>query len=150
MFATKVFCDRNLGLLQLRRNVTVSEVKNGYLEILQNPALQHDTRILTDAREVTDIAVDFPGMLMAVLSVKHELGRLSSSSRAILMVHGETHFGIARMFEQVVDSVTRLRMRVVQDPWDAARALRMSEAELTTILAWREDGATLPPLGTAG
>jgi hypothetical protein len=134
--------DHNLFLLRFSGRMTIAEGKAAFLDIMRHDGFHPDVRMLTDTRAVTEAVVDFAGIFAAVHSVLGLMSRFGPGARSVILVGNDTHFGMARMLEQVVDALARLQMRVVSSVAEGAAQVGLSEATLEQILD--AEGA-LPP-----
>ena len=134
--------DHNLFLLRFSGRLTISEGKAAFLDIMRHDGFHPDVRMFTDTRAVTEAVVDFAGIFAAVQSVLGLMNRLGPEALSVILVGNDTHFGMARMLEQVVDALARLQMRVVSSVAEGAAQVGLSEATLEQILD--AEGA-LPP-----
>jgi 2-hydroxy-3-keto-5-methylthiopentenyl-1-phosphate phosphatase len=144
MGVVSVYPELKLGILLLQGHVTVPEVKQGYLDMMRHPQLGLDLKMFADARGVTEVTADFLSMLSATYSVKRELDRLSQESRCVMLVASDTNYGIARMFQQVVNSVSWVNIHIVSDITLAEQRLGLLPGQLTPLLQFDA------PVGRAG
>jgi hypothetical protein len=138
--------DRNLLVLGLTGPLDVRDGKAAFLDLFLHPGCGTDVHILTDARDVTDTSLDFAGMLLAAQGLLPQIGRLGSEALCVILVGNETHFGMARMLEQIVEALAQRRIRVVGSVAEAARELGLDPDALTALLA----GATAQALPAGG
>jgi 2-hydroxy-3-keto-5-methylthiopentenyl-1-phosphate phosphatase len=134
MGLVSVHPDLKLGILLLKGHVTVPEVKQGYLDLIRHPQLSPDMKMFADARGVTEVTADFLSMLSATYSVKRDLDRLSRESRCVMLVASEMNFGIARMFQQVVGSVSWVNIHIVSELAVAETRLGLAPGVLAPLL----------------
>jgi hypothetical protein len=66
----------------------------------------------------------------------------------VILVGNETHFGMARMLEQIVEALTQRRIRVVGSVAEAARELGLGPDALAALL--EVPAAQALPAGGAG
>lgn len=140
--------DRNLLLLGLTGPLGVRDGKAAFLDLFLHPGCGPDVQILTDARGVTETSLDFAGMLLAAQSLLPQIGRLGPEALCVILVANETHFGMARMLEQIVEALTQRRIRVVDSVAEAAFELGLDPDALAALL--EGPAAQALPAGGAG
>lgn len=134
--------DTGLILVQFAGRMTVADGRAAFLELMARPGFDPEVPILVDMLGVTDLVADFMSILLAVQGVRAQLGRFRPQSRVVALVGGETHYGMARIVEQVVETVSDLRIRVTLTVTEAAAHLGMTETEVSALLA---QARALPP-----
>lgn len=135
--------ERNLFVLRFHGLLTAGDGKRGFLDIVGHPGFHPDVWILTDTRAVTEARIGFTDMFTTALSVLSEIRRFSPKARAVILVGNETQFGLARMLEQVIDSLASLLIWTAATPAEAAEALGITEPELESL------ARPVPPLPPA-
>ena len=127
-------CERNgIFVLIFQDRITVSDGRRAFLDVINHPGFDPMVPILADLRGVTDLAVDFPGMFMAVQAVLKHIRRFSAQSKTVLLTGNDMQYGTARMLQQVVEAVSQLRFTVVDSTDEAAAKLGLSVADLETL-----------------
>lgn len=127
--------ESNLFVLRFHGTLTTAEGKAAFLEVVRHAEFNDAARLIMDTRGVTEARLDFAGLFAGVQSVLREIGRFGPSALGVVLVRGETHFGLARMLEQVVEALAHRHIRVVTSVEDAAAQLDMPPALLDGILA---------------
>ena len=107
--------------------------KQAFLDIVRHPSFTPASRIFWDVRAVDDAIVEFGPLFGAVQSVIAALLQFTAESRAVILVEDDTHFGMARMLEQIVDAVSPLRVRVARTLAEAERHLALPEGLLSKL-----------------
>jgi hypothetical protein len=134
--------DHNLFLLRFSGRMTIAEGKAAFLDIMRHDGFHPDVRMLTDTRAVTEAVVDFAGIFAAVHSVLGLMSRFGPGARSVILVGNDTHFGMARMLEQVVDALARLQMRVVSSVAEGAAQVGLSKRRWSRF--WTPRGPCRP------
>lgn len=152
MHSLSILPDDRLIFLYMHDHLTVSEARQAFLEIIAHPGFDPAIPILVDIRRVSEVAADFKGVFMAVQTVKAEMRRFGPQSRFVVLAGDGMPYGMARMLQQVVEVVARLRIWVVASAEEASAILGMPVDELEVMCAAEAGRAAdhLPDQLTAG
>ncbi len=121
-------------ILRFEGRFDVPTGKAAFLAIVRHPSFTPASGIFWDVRAVTEAIVEFGPLFAAVQSVLAALLRFNAESRAVILVEDDTHFGMARMLEQIVDAVSPLHVRVARTLSEAERHLALPEGRLSDLL----------------
>ncbi len=135
MHDLKFVKEKNLFVLQFLGPMSVGDGKRAFLEIVRHPEFNPDVWMFTDTRGVTEARFDFTGIFTGVQGVLSDMRKFSPQARSVILVAGETHFGLARMLEQIVDALAHLQIRVTATPEEAAAQLDMTAEALLALLS---------------
>ena len=113
--------------------IPVEEGRRAFLEIVAHPGFDPEIPIYVDIRAVTEVDADFPRVFMAVQAVKAEMRHFGDMSCMVILAGDGSAYGMARMLQQVVEAVARLRMRVVASMGEASALLGLSAEILETV-----------------
>lgn len=127
--------DHNLFVLRFHGLMTVDDGTRAFREMVRHPSFHSAAWVMADTRGVTEAQVDFAGTFASVQGLLGDMAKFGGGSRAVLLVQGETHFGLARMLEQIMAALANLKIRVVATPAEAALHLDLSVERLEALLA---------------
>ncbi|MGB4828672.1 MAG: hypothetical protein WBP18_15640 [Paracoccaceae bacterium] len=134
MYCLTLSSDPRIFILQFRDRMTVSEARQGFVDIVAHPEFDPAIPIFAVLRGVTELVADFPGIFGAVQAVRKQIKRFGPGSKCVILAGNEVHYGVARMLEQIVDAMSQLRIRVVARADEAAKALGLTVEALEALM----------------
>jgi hypothetical protein len=113
----------NLVCFRFHDTVSIADARKAFEDYVTHPGFDPAYVMLTDARRVTNIEANFSGILAEVQALARYLRRFEKGALSVVLVSGNTTFGMVRMLEQILDFTSRIKMRVAwteQEVFDLA------------------------------
>ncbi len=111
-YKIQVHTPRQIALFRFDGAVTVKEAKQAFLDYVEMPDFNPDFVMLSDARTVTQIDAAFTQILSNLFGLSRPLSKFSSGALSVVMVSDDTVFGSARMLEQALDYISKIKLRI--------------------------------------
>jgi hypothetical protein len=124
-----------LALFRFHGMVTVAEAKAAFEDYVAHPGFDPRFVMLSDARAVTEIDATFGAIFVNVLGLGGLLRRFSDEALSVVLVEEGMVFGMVRMLEQVLDALSRIKMRIAWTVEEAATLTGRPAEALHALLA---------------
>ncbi len=135
-YKIQIHTPREIALFRFDGAVTVKEAKQAFLDYVDLPGFNPDFVMLSDARAVTQIDAGFTQILTSLFGLSRPLSKFSSGALSVVLVGSDTVFGSARMLEQALDYVSKIKLRIC-DAEPAAMEMCSQKGETFEAL-WQE------------
>ena len=135
MYVMTIRPEKGLVHFRFRDRLTVAEFRRAFLDFAEGPGFDPTYLMLTDTRDVTELVADFQSIFNAVQGLSRVFARFDREAKCVLLVTGDTHFGMARMLEQIVEVFSPIRIKAVQTLAEASAQSGLSLAELAEVLS---------------
>lgn len=115
--------------------VSVKEAKQCFLDYVAHPDFDPTYVMLTDARGVDEIDASYRDILLNVMGLIKPLRHFKDKALSVILVENDMAYGMAHMLQQVLDSVSPIRVQTVEDEVSALALIDRPEKDFTTFLA---------------
>lgn len=130
-----VFPEHEIALFHMCGHVTVKEAKQCFLEYVAHPEFHPNYVMLTDARGVTEIDGTYRDILFGVMGLVAPLRRFKKQALSVVLVDSDLAFGMGHILQQVLDSVSPIRMRLTEDEATALALMGRTEETFDALHA---------------
>ena len=128
-----IFPQQRISLFRFEGQVSVAIARKAFESYVQHPDFDPSYPMITDARGVLEVDASFRQIVRNILGLSRPLCRFDRPVPSVVLVGNDTVFGMVRMLEQVLDSVSRIELRAVWSEAEALSLARRTEVRLEEV-----------------
>ncbi|RPE71073.1 hypothetical protein EDD53_0186 [Pacificibacter maritimus] len=128
-----IYHDLKISILTLSGNMTASAGADLISSYTYRPDFSASYPTLVDARELTDFDSRYLEVYRSFLSINKSFDRFDEDSKVMILVSCEAIYGMMRMADQVVDSMSNFHHDVTLDEAHALAWLGRTEPTVEAI-----------------
>ena len=135
-FRYEIRADLKLACFKFLDRVSIAEARQAFESYVADPGFDPSHAMLSDARAVTAIDASFVGILSNVHSLGRQLRAFDAGGVSVVLVDGETTFGMVRMLEQILDFTSKIKMRIATTEAEALALVGVRDADFSRLFAF--------------
>lgn len=143
-FDITVHAARKLAYFRFSGRLDTKACAQAFIDYTDHPGFDPSFLMLSDSRFLDSVDTQFSSLLSAALSLQPRMRLFRSPALSIIHARSETLYGSARMMQQVVEPLSRIRFEVLRDETAALRHARQPEARFQDL----ESALELQPLSS--
>ena len=125
--------DRGLAHFRMTGTIDVAQTLGSFADYVRNPLFDPSYVMLTDAQDVGAVDADFLGIVGGVQRAMPFLRSFPDEASSIIYAPRDLIFGMARIMQQVVEPVSRLRFQILRDEAEALALAGQPEADFNAL-----------------
>jgi hypothetical protein len=130
----QISTDLDLVYARWEGRVTFDDILWNLETYVSDPAYRPGRPELIDATEIEEVDVDFARARAILRLVNHQNPSVAVSTHTVLLVPGDTVFGLGRMFQQLAELAEGIQVDVFRDEAEALAALALPCDTVETLL----------------
>ena len=125
-----------LGCFRFSDRISISDARQVFVDYVAHADFNAGYAMVTDARTVTAIDASFVGILTNVQGLLVPLRQFEKGAVSVILVAGQTTYGMARMLEQVLDYTSKIKVRIASTEAEALTLAGQPDAEFASLFAF--------------
>ncbi|WP_306043547.1 hypothetical protein [Mameliella sp. MMSF_3510] len=125
--------NRGLAHFRMSGTIDVPQTLGSFSDYVQNPQFDPSFVMLTDAQEVGVVDADFLGIVGGVQRAMTFLRSFPNEAFSIIYAPRDLTFGMARIMQQVVEPVSKLRFHILRDEGEALARAGQPETDFNAL-----------------
>ncbi|WGW03020.1 hypothetical protein [Tropicibacter oceani] len=113
--------------------MTTADCAEVFLDFVADRRFSPDLTMLSDTSQLTSVHASFRGILTRLLSMQRALAAFPEPALSVIYARSDTIYGMARMLEQTLSPLSKVKIVVVKDQAAALKLAGQPEADFPAL-----------------